>query len=1144
MTLRSRLPVLLAFFLLAPSMCIADYAVRPGFGVVCFHNAMPVLSAPPGHAPGDWEWRPLFVSNNSIFAMPAQPALLGRANYWFSTSSWKSRLTTSLPWSNAALYVNSTGPSSAFRKYQSTLYSQINGAPIPNPNLVTGYTLDDYYYNRYVGSDTIPANMLPSQWYLDPLQRMVVESAVSSYGHIGSWGLYNNMSQMYQNSPRAGAAMGGAGVGLYVVFLICEYALVISYDNLVKDLHAQAELYRSYFAPSEHDYFSLNDPFTGRPIIVRRKVPNYSAPSGVDASLAPARGVIGSFTFNSGEAVAAAGAENTKVKTVTINETFTTASIPFQFALETGNTSGSGGSKASGRFSVRVRAPAAGGAPEQWFEFEAAGVRAGQWIAPWAFVGQKNNTSAWQATKDDGTNTAINFAADGLPELSLNWSGELVIRAGDLGVDRLDRIEFKTAAEASGVGETCKARARVTLQPIFSRNIAEAGPFKTVAAGTTVNFSAETDILPSNASDTTYTWNFADGTTATGKDVSHSFSAPGLYEVLLKTDPQVPTQAPNADLFNDSSKGFSFDTCKVNVTAVPGAVLSTDPAVTFSDFALTATTNTITATWKTNVPTSSQFTWNVLPPDFVGPPAPDQHGSASDASFTTTHRLVLTGRSAATTYYLTVGGTRQGNNTLIYAAHGTGGTAGERTWTLTTPAAGQPAVTITGLPSLVFSNLRFDTTPGSITATWNTDKPATSRVQWAEQASATPTQQVASNTATTSHQLTLSNLTRGRTYYLHVSSTPQNSTSPIFYKLNGSLPWDVTVPLAQATGSRDESQIAVLYATAVPADNTRTTYTANLSQAGKSRLVHRLLSAENPTNSAWVTNSQEPSWTVNTTPSTAYEFAFELQHPDGTVTRSRPWIHTATAPPPPPPPAVAVQVQSFTFTADDGQRISFPEPFTSPPMIITSATVKETAVAACAVDNAATGFRISLRDADNKPVKRATVACLAFVPGEGLPLQGACAQFNDNASITFPTAFSAPPIIVCSAQKNGQAVTAAAVSNRADGFTLRLRDLNGNPVSGAWVQWVAAQPRETKLPDETTLDVRGQVVQANDGYQCNFGTAITPSAVVTASAQGSTGALLVGAVKVSRNNALLSLRDHNGQPAQNVWLQWLCVRKQ
>ncbi|HCU34793.1 MAG TPA: hypothetical protein DGT21_04880, partial [Armatimonadetes bacterium] len=42
---------------LAPPVC-GDHAARPGYGVVYTDNASPVTSAPPGHGPGDWEWRP------------------------------------------------------------------------------------------------------------------------------------------------------------------------------------------------------------------------------------------------------------------------------------------------------------------------------------------------------------------------------------------------------------------------------------------------------------------------------------------------------------------------------------------------------------------------------------------------------------------------------------------------------------------------------------------------------------------------------------------------------------------------------------------------------------------------------------------------------------------------------------------------------------------------------------------------------------------------------------------------------------------------------------------------------------------------------------------------------------------------------
>ncbi|MDR2039986.1 MAG: PKD domain-containing protein [Bacteroidales bacterium] len=50
-------------------------------------------------------------------------------------------------------------------------------------------------------------------------------------------------------------------------------------------------------------------------------------------------------------------------------------------------------------------------------------------------------------------------------------------------------------------------------------------------SGNTFNFESTSLIV--GAIDTTYLWNFGDGITATGKDVSHSYTSPGIYDVKM-----------------------------------------------------------------------------------------------------------------------------------------------------------------------------------------------------------------------------------------------------------------------------------------------------------------------------------------------------------------------------------------------------------------------------------------------------------------------------------------------------------------------------------------------------------------------------------------------------------------------------------
>ncbi|MBU0608558.1 MAG: PKD domain-containing protein [Armatimonadetes bacterium] len=1150
--MRSLAALLLCCLLLLamPGLGGADATPSPGFGVAFLNNARPVSPSPTGHSTADWEWRPLYVNDNAHFTMPVYPTTVGKLGYWFTASAWKTHLTTACPWSGAGLYLHDQGPSAIWRRYQSTLYHQINNAAIPNPNAVPGYTVADYYYNRYANSGTIPAEALPSNWYLDPFKRMVVESLMNSSNDIDTWGMYDDLVRLFEDCPgTAGASMGAGGTILYFVALACEYALLVSYDEMVRNLEQQAALYRSYFAPAEHNYFSLYDPTQGRVTIVRRKVPNYTVPSGAEASVAPTRNCIGTFSLCSGQAVSSLYA-GTSAKTATISETFTTASVPFQLALEADVTNTTSAAKLSGRFQVRVHAPAGGNQPEQWFVCQVAGTPAGQWLAPWAFVAQKDGQAAWNSTTNgtdyagtNGTNVSTTFATNGQNNLSINWSGELIIRAMDFGVDRLDKLELTVATEAMG---GMKSTARVCLQPIFSRNIAEAGPWCTATAGSVVNFSAETGALPSNAQSTSYTWTFPDGGTVNGPNASHTFMQPGIYDVLLKVDPQVAAQAPNKDLFNDANTGFSYDLRRVSVAAntsgssvwtvatpaagqpnnvvTGGALSSTDGSVTFSNLIFTANSSSVTATWTTSPVTTSRLNWSVLPPDFVGPPASYQAGSVANSSLTANHQLVLPGRTAGTTYYLQVGGAKPGTTNLVYACGGS--------------QAG-----------LAVTNLRFDASPGKIIASWNTSQVATAKVQYSTSATATPTQQVTSNTSATHHELTITGLTNGRTYYLTVLNTPQGSTTPVVCKHNGTSPWEVKVPSLYSGGSRATDLTCVEYACAIPQAANQYKYQARLSQIAQVRLVRRVLPSGSWVQTAWVSNTRDPNWTLGTVAGKAYEFAIEEHRDNGDTVRSRTWIHVAESAPPPPPGGGTTgggtaatqsgEATAFTRSAKDGQTVSFPRAFTAQPVILVSAARSTQPLAACAVNNSKTGFRLSLRDTNDQPVTQtATVCCLAFTPGAG-GMQGGVAQLGDNANVTFPQAFAAPPVIVCNAQSDGKALLACAVSNRVNGFTLRLRNLSGASVSRAWVQWVAVKcPLDTQFGTRH-LVVNGGVQRAGDRVPLTYPQMPATPAILGSAQSGN--AYLVGPLKRAPNKGSVGIRSHTNQPANNVWLQWLAA---
>ena len=589
-----------------------------GFGVAFFKNAPPGLLSsytPDGYSGTEWEWRPIWVSNKNNFKMPESKYLRTRTtneqyNYRNSTNGWKNILPSIPLWHNPDLYILGEGPSTVWRGYEKTLYSQLNGSPIPIPlNLESyGYSSEFWnYQNPYAFTGTLSATELPTNWYLDPFKRWVVESAMSGgLPNSGNWGIYSDMATFWgkEFGPAyiGGQSMGTPGVGLYLGLLVIEYFAVIEYNKLVIELENDYQnLYHcsSTEQQLQHNYFSLDDPSLDKPVIVRRDVPNYTMPSNVTTSIERGADCIDGFTLETNQAIATSG-ENTPIsKVVMLNKAFTAASIPFQFVLHANTIDeNSATSRVGGRFFIRlylppVTGPASISTPDKCVELNVVGVNNGKWLEPWTSVHDTIDMMSYQGESGEDNPVTINFSDYGTKDLLLAWAGEIILRAQDFGVDRFEKVEFgidiETAlGEEADSYEEVKAKATLSVQPIFSRNIAEAGPWKAVTANpnTPVSFVPDANFLPSNVQSVTYEWYLEDelihaktvegldgdedeGVKRSGASASHTFYEPGIYTVWLKVDPDVPEDADNADLFNDVDTGVSYDICKVWVYQSP-----------------------------------------------------------------------------------------------------------------------------------------------------------------------------------------------------------------------------------------------------------------------------------------------------------------------------------------------------------------------------------------------------------------------------------------------------------------------------------------------------------------------------------------------------------------------------------------------
>jgi len=925
-TLLFRLVAVMLFVLLYP-ICVA---AAPGIGVAFFANATPNCPAPEGFAASDWEWRPLYVSNSGSFAMPQNPNLIGKPFHWQSTVAWKNHMGAS-PWGNSADFAHDGLPSGVWRWYSETLYHQVNGAVIPNPQAVPGYDVPDYYFQHYGAGGTMSADQLPTNWYLDPMKRWLVWSALTASDGISNWGAYQDISGMYSfekweggeaRTLQCGARMGSGGAGLFAGLLVAEYALTIAYDQQVQALNQQVAAYRAAQMPTEHDYYGIDDPSLGQRIVVRRKVPNFAIPSGCDSGIAPTRNSQGSVGIRTPELTAPQSGEASQSKAVTFNESFTTATVPFQFSIEPSCESGTPSSQFSGRFSLRLHEYGGG-----WHEVPIAGVKAGQWISPWSYVQDRDTAPSWNSTNNAGEAVSTQVSTSGTNSLALAWSGEVIVRAYDWGVSHFDKLEVKATVSAKGAagGETTKARGWLSVQPLFTRNIAQAGPWASKQPGQSVTFSADTSVIPSNATATTYTWTFPDGSTQTGSSASYTFNTAGIYDVKLKVDPTVPDVAPNAYLFNDPAGGLSYDICRVAVGQSSNPVDSSDAAtVQFQNVTVTATASQITADFTTNTPLQALFSWRMAPPDFVGPMPTGLEGYVTDQNATTNHHLSVS-VDQGTPYTLSISVQPGGSGTKVYARYDN-----QQLWNIMTPTSGTGSVALSSSTAPVsFSVPTFAGTPGQAHITWASDVATTTRVQWSDQLSSPPSSAAAAGnyydpTYTTDHDVTITGLTPGQTYTFYLSGVPQASTGHVYlrhpYAPGSSLApigWRFTVPQYYDSGSRAGEAHPLEYLTATSQEGGALQVQAVLQQPGRIRLNYRPYGTGDWTTGTWTDASGTQQWSLALSQG-PYELVVDWETLGGQIMSSRPYavVHQEVEEPQP------VGLISVTVVrADNRQRL-------------------------------------------------------------------------------------------------------------------------------------------------------------------------------------------------------------------------------
>lgn len=238
----------------------------------------------------------------------------------------------------------------------------------------------------------------------------------------------------------------------------------------------------------------------------------------------------------------------------------------------------------------------------------------------------------------------------------------------------------------------------------------------------------------------------------------------------------------------------------------------------------------------------------------------------------------------------------------------------------------------------------------------------------------------------------------------------------------------------------------------------------------------------------------------------------------------------AAAPDAAPPPAV-LSVKYDMARCTNGQTVTFPRPFSSVPVVVTSAQSNGRAVSSCALNNSTASFQISLFDENKRPVQSAWVQWIAFIPRAAVNVIGGVCKASNNQHVAFAV-MTAPPVIVTNAQKGGQALNSAAMNNSASGYTIAIRDQDNNPVSDAWIQWMAVIPSNTNR-------FRAQSSVRNSGDNVTSTPAFAGDPVYVVSAQAAGEPVAAGAVDDRSDGFKLSLVRHDGSPGRNAWTQWI-----
>jgi PKD repeat protein len=245
----------------------------------------------------------------------------------------------------------------------------------------------------------------------------------------------------------------------------------------------------------------------------------------------------------------------------------------------------------------------------------------GNQLAPTCAIGTTNNPITLNLTSGRMEPIGTNGALTGSPYNTATGRALLVENAFGVpgasgctaGIFTVNDQINQQVGIPSGAGRNLMVLSGLTspildkgINPVITTNPSTIGG----AAPQTIDFSADTSQV--SAGPATYAWSFSDGTTATGANVSKTFSAGGQYTATLTATDADGDTATATRTFTLTAPTGSTTTTSSTTTSTTASTTTTQPTTTSTTTSTTTTQPTTTSTTTTTlVPTDDTVTVNI-----------------------------------------------------------------------------------------------------------------------------------------------------------------------------------------------------------------------------------------------------------------------------------------------------------------------------------------------------------------------------------------------------------------------------------------------------------------------------------------------------------------------------------------------------